>query len=187
MNIGIDIDDTITKTYETLIPMVAISYGMNIDKLFERVPSYKELRGTLPNYSDFIVKNFNRMAKLAPLKDNVVEVITKLREEGHKIIFISARNYEEYEDPYKLSYDYLTSKGVPFDKLIVNSANKAKECVLENIDLFIDDNTMNCKAVKNKGIITLQMKTIFSKGSKNLRSVNDWQEVYNVVQEMYAG
>ena len=186
MNIGIDIDDTITNTYETLIPMVAISYGMNIDKLLKQTPSYKYLKGTLPDYASFAQKHYNLMAKQAPLKNDVIEVITKLREQGHKIVFISARNYNEYEDPYKLSYDYLTSKGVPFDKLIVNVPNKAKECVLENIDLFIDDNTMNCKAVKEKGIPTLQMKTSFNKGSKDVRKVNGWREVYKIVQEMYA-
>ena len=30
------------------------------------------------------------------------------------------------------------------------------------------------------------MKTAFGKGSKDLRKVNDWQEVYKIVQEMYA-
>ena len=123
MNIGIDIDDTITNTYETLIPMVAVSYGINMDKLLKKTPSYKQLRGTLPDYNEFIRKNFD---------------------------------------------------------------NKAKECVLENIDIFIDDNTMNCKAVKNKGITTLQMSTNFSKGSNDLRRVSDWQEIYNIIQEMYA-
>lgn len=186
MNIGIDIDDTITNTYETLIPMVAISYGMNIDKLMEKVPSYNDLKGSLPGYNNFAFNNFHRMAKLAPLKEDVVEVITKLKEEGHKIYFISARNYAEYEDPYKLSYDYLIGNGVPFDKLIVNSSNKAKECVLEHIDLFIDDSTKNCKAVKDKGISTLQMNTVFNKDSKGLRKVNSWKEIYNIVQEMYA-
>ena len=186
MNIGIDIDDTITRTYETLIPMIAISYGMNIDKLFEKLPSYKTLRGKLPNYTDFIHNNYDRMAKIVPLKTGAVEIINKLKEQGHRIIIISSRNKNEYKDPYKISYDYLTTNGIKFDKLIVNSPNKAKDCVLENIDLFIDDNTMNCKAVKNKGIATLQMKTAFGKGSKDLRKVNDWQEVYKIVQEMYA-
>jgi len=186
MNIGIDIDDTITNTYETLIPMIAISYGMNIDKLFEKLPTYKELRGTLPDYNKFIRDNFSKMAKMVPLKVGAVDVINKLREQGHRIIFISARNNNEYDDPYKLSYDFLTANGIQFDKLIVNAPNKAKECVLENIDLFIDDNTKNCKAVKDKGIATLQMDTSFSKGSKNLRKVKDWQEIYKIVQEMYA-
>ena len=97
MNIGIDIDDTITNTYETLIPMIAISYGMNIDKLFEKLPTYKELRGTLPDYNKFIRDNFSKMAKMVPLKVGAVDVINKLREQGHRIIFISARNNNEYD------------------------------------------------------------------------------------------
>ena len=33
MNIGIDIDDTITYSYETLLPIVSVKYGVNINKL----------------------------------------------------------------------------------------------------------------------------------------------------------
>ena len=186
MNIGIDIDDTITNTYETLIPMVAIKYDMNIEKLKKKHPSYKELSGTLLNYDEFAKKNFVRVAKMVPLKVGAVDVINKLKEQGHKIIIITARNDKNFKDPYKVSYDYLTTNGIKFDKLIVNSSNKAKDCVLENIDLFIDDNTMDCKAVKKKGIVTLQMDTSFSKGSKDLIKVHDWLEVYEIVQRMYV-
>jgi len=186
MNIGIDIDDTITNTYETLIPMVAINYGLNIEEFLAKLPSYKMITGSFPNYEDFQHKYYDTVAKLVPIRPRAVEVINKLREEGHRIVFISARHYGEYTDPYKLSYDYLTEKGFKFDKLIVNTPNKAKECVLENIDLFIDDNTLNCKAVKNRGIATLQMDTIFTKGSKQIRHVGDWDEVYKIVHEMYA-
>ena len=186
MNIGIDIDDTITKTYETLIPIVAIKYGMNIDKLFKDKPSYKMLRGILPEYDTFIRENFTGIAKVLPLKDDVIEVLNQLRKQGHKLIFISARNYQEYEDPYKLSYEYLKSLNIPFDKLIVNAENKAKECVLENIDLFIDDNALHCKAVKNKGIKVIQMDTIFTENSKNLDRAYGWQDVYKKIQEMFS-
>jgi uncharacterized HAD superfamily protein len=186
MNIGIDIDDTITNTYETLIPMVAISYGMNIDKLMKKHPTYKELNGTLPNYDDFAKKNYARIAKMVSLKDGVVDIINKLKEDGHNIIFISARNDMNFKDSYKATYEYLTTNGIKFDKLIVNSTNKAKDAVLEGIDLFIDDNTMDCKAVKKKGITALQMRTIFSKGSKEVRKVDNWNEIYKIVQEMYV-
>ena len=90
MNIGIDIDDTITNTYETLIPMVAISYGMNIDKLMKKHPTYKELNSTLPNYDDFAKKNYARIAKMVSLKDGVVDIINKLKEDGHNIKVIES-------------------------------------------------------------------------------------------------
>ena len=39
MRIGIDIDDTITYTYEMLLPMVAVKYGVSLSKLYEEVPT----------------------------------------------------------------------------------------------------------------------------------------------------
>lgn len=186
MNIGIDIDDTITYTYETLLPIIAMKYGMSIEKLFKQKPTYKMLYDTLPNYDDFISNHFTAMAKVVPLRDGVVSVLSRLKEQGHKIIFISARNYDEYKEPYQLSYDYLKVQGIPFDKLIVNAKDKARECIMQGIDLFIDDNTKNCKAVKNSGIPTIQFGTMFTQEVKGLNRVNSWEEVYNKVQEMYA-
>ena len=115
---------------------------------------------------------------------DVVSVLNKLKEDGHKIIIITARTYEEYDDPYKISYEYLKKNNIPFDKLIVNAKDKASTSVLEGIDLFIDDNTLNCKAVLSKGIETLQYDTTFVKPSKNLKRVYSWEEVYKVVKEM---
>ena len=50
MNIGIDIDDTITNTYSVLLPMIAIKYGMDINKMLSQRPTYNFLNKTLPNY-----------------------------------------------------------------------------------------------------------------------------------------
>lgn len=186
MNIGIDIDDTITNTYNVLIPMIALKYGMDINKLLSQRPTYKFLNKTLPNYNLIKPDIFPAMAKIVPLKDGVVETLKKLKEEGHKIIFITARNYGEYIDPYKISLDYLNANGVPFDKLIVDCKDKGKECVINSIDLFIDDNTGNCTSVNNKGIPTLQFDAPFNKDTNKFRRVNNWEEVYQIVQEMYV-
>lgn len=186
MNIGIDIDDTITCTYETLLPMIALRYGMNMEHLWKQRPSYQMLASILPNYSNFVTENFSTMAKMVPVRNGVVDVLTRLKKEGHKIIFISSRNTLEYNDPYQLSYNYLKMNQIPFDKLIVNSSDKAKECILQEIDLFIDDNTKHCKAVQKKGIPTLQFGTSFTPKTKVLDRVNSWEEVYQKVQEMYG-
>jgi len=186
MNIGIDIDDTITYSYQTLLPMVSLKYGMSMDKLMNQKPTYKMLHNTLPNYNDFAITHFPKMAKIAPLRENVVEILNKLKKDGHRIIFISARNYDEYPDPYKTSLEYLQRNGVPFDKLIVNAKDKAKECLLENIDVFIDDNAKNCKAVQSRGITTIQMANDFTDVSKGLERLNSWDEIYKKICDMYV-
>lgn len=184
MNIGIDIDDTITYTYETLVPIIALRYGLNISKMFRKRPTYKVLETTLPNYDNFVINNFSTLAKMVPLKEGVVDILKRLKEQGHKIIFITARNYKEYNDPYLISKNYLDLNGIPYDKLIVNSLDKGKDCLLENIDIFIDDNVDNCKNVNSVGVNTWQFDTIFAEKISGIDRVYSWEEVYNKIQKM---
>ena len=78
--------------------------------------------------------------------------------------------------------DFLNVNGVPYDKLLVNISDKAQQCLLEDIDLFIDDNNDNCRAVHKAGVDTLQFGTLFTKKLKNIERVESWQEVYNYIQ-----
>jgi len=184
VNIAIDIDDTITYTYETLIPMIASYYGLNLKKMMDEKPNYGALNNALKDYDKFKKNYYGKMAKMVKVKSKAVEVINKLHDEGNKIIFMSARNYDEYDDPYQISKDYLDKIGVKYDKLMVNVKDKGKACILENIDLFIDDSAKNCRAVQKKGIKTLQFDTVYTKPSKYLKRVMSWPELLEIVEEI---
>ena len=173
MRIGIDIDDTITYTYETLLPMVAVRYGISLSKLYEEVPTYKKLDKMFPDYAHFASESLPVCAKLTPMKEGALEVIKKLKEE--------ARNPQEFVEPYKISYDFLKVNNVPYDKLFVNVHRKDQQCLAEGIELFIDDNNDNCRAVHKAGVETLQFGTIFTKKLKKIERVESWQDVYNFV------
>jgi len=181
MRIGIDIDDTITDTYEMLLPMIAVRYGVSLSKLYEEIPTYKKLDTMFPDYTHFVSESLPVCAKITPVRDGAIEFITKLKEAGHEIYFITARNPKEFVEPYKISYDFLKVNKVPYDKLLVNVQRKDQQCLVEKIDLFIDDNNDNCRAVHKAGIETLQFGTIFTKKLKNIERVESWQEVYNYV------
>ena len=43
MNIGVDIDDTITNTYETLLTIISMKYGLNHKKLISKKLKYEEV------------------------------------------------------------------------------------------------------------------------------------------------
>ena len=69
-------------------------------------------------------KQFSRsMAK--PL-DGAQEAISKLKNEGHTIIFYSSRNWAEYE----MTIDWLKRHSFPFDQLILGKPQG---------DIWIDD------------------------------------------------
>ncbi len=184
MNIAVDIDDTITNTYEYMLPLIAINYNLDLKKLWSNKPSYKELSKTLPNYDDFIKNNYHVLANIVSVKEDAIEVLKKLRSEGHKIFIITARNTEEYGNPYKITYDFLISKGVPFDKLITNVANKGLQCANEGIDVFLDDNTKNCKSAMKYNIRTYQFNSNFTSLEDKIPRVKSWQEFYNIISSI---
>ena len=184
LNIGIDIDDTITDTYYNLLPVIAIKYKLDLNKLYKKKYPYGKFHRMLPDFMDFCRANSESVIKIVPLKDNVFEILNILKEDGHNIVFITARDDNEYRDPYKLCYDYLTTNGICFDKLIVCAKDKAKARINEGIDLFIDDNTRNCNEVSCSGIKTLQYHNDFTTQARNVKRVYNWNEIYDIVCEM---
>ena len=181
LRIGIDIDDTITDTYPTFLSLVSIYYGIDYNKLAKNKPTYKELHKTLPDYDKFVEYCYHVMVKVVPLKEHVIEVLNKLREKDCEIVIITARNSSEYTSPYKISYDYLTKKGVPFDKIVAGAKDKGLECVNQGIDIFIDDSIPNCRAARKKGIRVIR----FDSGSKykdnTFETARSWDEIYDLI------
>lgn len=182
MKIGIDIDDTITETYKTLVNIIAEKYNLKAEEILEKKLDYDELYDSLPNFHEIRKEVFNKMAPNVPLKESVIEVLTKLKEEGNEIIFITARTTEEYDDPYQISYDYLIKNNVPFDKLYANVLDKGTKCIEENIDIFIDDNSRHCINVTDKNIKTLQFDSLMSTKIIDIKRVKSWNEIYDIIK-----
>lgn len=182
MKIGIDIDDTITNTYKILVSIAAEKYNLDANEILERRPDYDELWNSLPNFDAIRKEIFMKMAPIVPLKEDVIEVLTKLKEQGNEIIFITARNSDEYDDPYQISYDYLVKNQVPFDKLYANVLDKGAKCVEENIDIFIDDDDTHCINVADKNIKTLQFDSLKSIEMLDIKRVYSWKEIYELLK-----
>ena len=185
MRIGIDVDDTITNSYESVIKEVADYYHKDFNELLCRKMSYTDFfeNEEFPNYNAFVFERYKHIIDKPSIKENAVNVINKLHSEGHEIIFITARHYGEYDDPYGITLKYLQKHEIEFDKIIVNKLDKGIVCKEENIDLFIDDSVGNCKKVKDAGINVLLFDAPFNKENTEFRRVDNWKEVYNIINE----
>ena len=190
MNIGIDIDNTITEIKEenNAAYEYAIKLGKNIknaDNPFEDIKkngdtykkkfqfSYDELKYFLKNIQEEITNN-------AKPRDNAVEIINRLRKEGHKIFIITARDSEFHDDPYLLSKNWLDKNNIEYDKIIVNAREKGTVCKNENVDLFIDDQLNNCLDVLTKGIKVIRISDEISK-NKDIIDLKNWNEIYDYI------
>lgn len=195
MNIGIDIDNTITEVEEELNNAAyeyAIKLGKNINDTkgnhFEDKDnsgdsyrnkfhfSYEELKFFLKDIQEEIINK-------AKPRVNAVEIINKLNEEGHKIIIITARDSEFHDNPYILSKNWLDKNNIKYDKLIVNAREKGIICKKENIDLFIDDKLNNCLDVLKEGIKVIRISNEICNNG-NIVNFNNWIQIYEYIGEL---
>lgn len=191
MNIGIDIDNTITDVQEKL-NNAAFEYARWLGKDIDNSVSLEE---DINNDGEVYIKKFKfncdelrhfltdiqeEIGKNAEPREGAVETIKKLRKDGHKIFIVTARDSEYHEDPYLLSKNWLDKNNIEYDKLIVNARNKAPVCKNENIDVFIDDQLGNCLKVAETGIKVIR----FGDGYKNIIGINNWNEIYRFLGEL---
>ena len=110
MRIGIDIDDTMTFIKDDL-DEAAINYDKSLGNSGEFLnDNYyvgKRFNWTKEQYAYFMGEVRKNVVMNAKLRNGLVEVLTKLREQGHEIIIITARSNRYYKNPYNMTIEWL--------------------------------------------------------------------------------
>lgn len=180
MKIGIDIDDTITDSYDIITSAYAYCTKSTQKTFINNKLSYYDLEKNYPNYKDFTIKAFSKIMPYAKVKNKAKEVIDKLHEMGYIIEIVSARNTTEYEDPYGITYNYLKKNNIYFDKLNVSIKDKGKFCKENNINVLIDDSIDNLNDALKYGIKTIIFNNVFNENEENFTRVNSWTDILNI-------
>lgn len=195
MNIGIDIDDTISNTFES-----AKNYAeeyiknelkkepiMDISKVKDHY-YIRDMFGLTTEESDYFWKKYyNRIIENVKPKASSVEMINKLREDGNKIIIITARWSDEENDAFKISEKWLKKNGIKYDKLYTGIEIKDETAIKEKIDLFIDDSINQCKVVTSAGIKSYLFDSETNRHinpDEAIERVFSWDEIYNKTKLM---
>lgn len=183
MNIGIDIDDTIMDTFDYLAPYVAEYFHADINELKARNISYSTLpKEWKAREIDFCRTYYDTVVPDTPVKPNAAKYIKMIRELGHSVFIVTARDDRLYTDAYKTTSAQLAKNGIVYDKLIC-TFDKAQACLDERIDLFIDDSVGNCRKVLRAGVPVL---LFHGKGNAQdgaeLERAYDWEQVYERIK-----
>lgn len=193
MRIGIDIDDTVAHTVDKMV-YYADKYDIEVlgnkgsNKNLGLIKDHhylKELYGW-----DYDTKNsFFNMYYKNVLEDceprlDAIEIINKLKNEGHEIYFITAR-LETIPTckTYDITKDWLIRKGFPVDFLQTNASDKSIVCSKNNVDILIDDSLSNCESARNIGVKSLLITTIMNNklDTNVIKRVKDWYEIYDFI------
>ena len=126
-----------------------------------------------------------------PCKPNAVKVINMLHEQGHRIVFATARSTDWYSQPKETTIAWLKKNDIKYDKLYTATSDKERICELENADFFLDDDVEITKRVAayfssvNKGKAFL-MESKYNKDiqiPENIQRVKDLKEFISFLNE----
>lgn len=191
MRIGLDIDNVITDFDKKLLEEF---YKEDKNKRNNGIinPKGNWIRDSFDwtdeEYYEFHTKNMEEFAKVFEPRENAKYYMDKLLEDGHSLYLISHRAYPDYTTPYEVTEKWLKDNDISYTKLILSeTTNKSKECKEYNIDIMFDDVQSNCHKLQENGVNCYLMGTRYNINNRDgLKVVNDWQELYEVVNKVGA-
>jgi len=193
MRIGIDIDGVLTNVEEFEIDYV--SKYLYENKIFEN--TLKNIDFSKENYNideddskRFWSKAIYDYIKVRP-RNFACEVIKKLKENGNTICIITNRiNDLSYcditnEEMKEIVINWLKENSVYYDELIFSTGNKAQFIMDNKIDVMIEDNKENIKAIsKLIPVICYNARCNMDCEGKNIIRCYSWYDIYSKLVKM---
>lgn len=196
MRIGIDIDDTIADAYNLMFNL-AQKFDIEILKkegnVLTEVDEDGFYIGKIHGWSkDEIKKFFESYYKYAleKVKPKMFssEIITKIKNEGNKIIIISSRfNNETVSNIEEITKKWLDYYKIPYDKIYTEVKDKLNVIIKENIDIIIDDDYYLCEEVAklNKKVYLMNLESNRKKTiGSNITRVYSWLNLYEKLKNV---
>ena len=189
MNIGIDIDNTITNTLSILKKYCAIYnekvVKRNLKMNEEGYASFNLYDWTEEENKDFCNKYLEEVVLKAEVKENAKEVIERLKKEGNTIFIISSRIKPMFKTPYETTEKYLKEKGIEYDNLLVGTIDKKQFCIEHKIDIMLEDEPHHIIPIAEM-IPVIVFEENYNKqcNGKNIIKVRNWNEVYQFIKQM---
>ena len=192
MNIGIDIDNTITNTRDVILDYVQIFDREN--NINTRVDlDYYSLEESL-QWDTELIKQFlstylTDIYQYVTPKPYALEVIRELHQ-CHSITLITSRNQRD-QIIKATTLEWLSLHQVEYDRLVMNSTanmhhfSKLESCLDNNIDVMIEDH--HDLSLELSGIIPVVMFDYPYNAhldANNITRVRDWLEVKTVINRM---
>ena len=170
MTIGIDVDDTITKTTETLnsLPWMTKDF---FDKAINDPSS-------IPDFNQKLNIIFSNLKTF----DNAIEVINSWKNSGKKVVVITARGSLGLDALVSITRDYFKANKIDVDDIIFYQEKKGEACKNNGVDIFIDDNEKVLDEVKSKGIKTIRFCS--KKVLSNHKVLHSWLELKEYIARL---
>lgn len=193
MRIGIDIDGVLTDIERFILDYGSkFCYENNIPfQIKEGIYDEQATFGwteeqTIKFWNDYIVY----YATEYPARDFASDIVKKLKENGHEIILLTARNNygvptSHLDKMPELVSEWLKKKDIPYDRIIYTEGSKLPYCVGNYIDVMIEDKPENIIDVATKiPVINFVSNYNINVTGDNIRKAYSWYDVYDIIENM---
>lgn len=192
MNIGIDIDNTITNTKETIHQFAKVFAEKNGYPLNPDINEYRleqSFGWDAPVTGRFLKENLVDIYAAVSPKPHAVEVINRLYEKHH-IVLITSRNQRKPEIE-EITTSWLKKHGLNYHKLVMNSTenmfhfSKLSSCLENEIDLMIEDHHDLCLEISQR-IPVFMFDTPYNAhvSADNITRVTKWLQVEDLIEKL---
>lgn len=189
MKIGIDLDGTILNS-ENMLKFYAdyFSYFYCNGKTRKRndiVSQENCFDWTKEEEDEFFDKFFDKASEESELLPGAKEIISKLKQDGHKLYIISLRGYYRDEE-LKVGNDTLKKLGVDFDGVFWKTKNKLEVCKEHGIDVLIDNDSRYVKDLKGTDVNVIYLRDGYTEkvSGPNIIQAETWVDVYRAIKDL---
>lgn len=190
MRIGIDIDGVLTDI-EKFIYDYGVKYCIENNLEYsvreEEYDEDKMLEISSQNAEKFWNTYLKYYATKYQTREFASEVIKKLKQEGHEIYIVTARNEyglakEDYGRMKEFVSKWLKDNNIEYDRIIYTEGSKLPYCIGNYIELMIEDAPKNVKEISTK-IPVLCFDNNYNKNicGENIKRVYSWYDIYNKI------
>ena len=146
MNIGVDIDNVISKFDENLLEEY-LKHDKTLRNRGIVNPNAKYVREGMFDWSEeeennFYFGNIDEIASRFEIVDGADKYIKALKDNGHNVYIISGRDNGEYKNPHEMTINWLAKNNIVYDELFLTDAfkhnEKAEICKEKQIDIMLE-------------------------------------------------
>ncbi|MDQ7094161.1 hypothetical protein REC12_11225 [Desulfosporosinus sp. PR] len=184
MRIGVDIDGVVSDSYPCWLQELNQYFGKDI-KTITDYDMYKLFGVPRAAMNDFFVGNAERLLFMPDIVMGAKEGIETLVEEGHEIIYVTARTPEEKD----VTLRWLAKRGIPHEHVLFSGFNSKVSLVQEwDIEAFIEDYHVNAEQIAKIGVPVFLLTASYNQGCTGLPEAvtrcQSWQDVVEGIRRL---
>ena len=120
-----------------------------------------------------------------PTRQYAAKVLGLLKEMGHEIIILTARDNRFLTNQYENTMNFyveewLNKNNIPYDEIIAGPGSKKDKCIQNKLDIMIEDKASNVMKISEIiPVLCFDAPYNLDANNENITRVYSWYQIYN--------